>query len=69
MGIAKNFLNESEAKNMRRLTTMFLDYAEDQAEMGKAMLLKDWVEKTDAWLVFNEREVLKGYGKGNTIRQ
>lgn len=63
MGIAKNFLSEDEAKHMRRLTTMFLDYAEDQAEMGKTLLLKDWVEKTEAWLVFNEREVLTGYGK------
>ncbi|OFQ34317.1 hypothetical protein HMPREF2943_02610 [Corynebacterium sp. HMSC072D12] len=63
MGIAKNFLTEDEARRMRRLTTMYLDYAEDQAEMGKTMLLKDWVEKTESWLVFNEREVLKGYGK------
>ncbi|MEJ4121408.1 RhuM family protein [Corynebacterium macginleyi] len=63
MSIAKNFLTEKEAKEMRRLTTMFLDYAEDQAEMGKTMLLKDWVKKTEAWLVFNERKVLKGYGK------
>ena len=63
MSVAKNFLTEDEAKRMRRLTTMFLDYAEDQAEMGKTMLLKDWMEKTEAWLVFNEREVLKGYGK------
>lgn len=31
--------------------------------MGKTLLLKDWVEKTEAWLVFNEREVLTGYGK------
>ncbi|WP_366105878.1 RhuM family protein [uncultured Corynebacterium sp.] len=63
MEIAKNFLTEDEARRMRRLTSMFLDYAEDQSEMGKTLLLKDWMEKTDAWLVFNEREVLKGYGK------
>ncbi|WP_296088919.1 RhuM family protein [uncultured Corynebacterium sp.] len=63
MSIAKNFLTEDEARRMRRLTTMFLDYAEDQAEMGKTMCLKDWVKQTDAWLVFNEREVLKGHGK------
>lgn len=63
MEIAKNFLTEDEARRMRRLTSMFLDYAEDQSEMGKTLLLKDWMEKTDVWLVFNEREVLKGYGK------
>lgn len=62
MHIAKNYLTEDEARQMRRLTTMFLDYAEDQAERGKQMLLQDWIEKTDAWLVFNEREVLTGRG-------
>lgn len=63
MEVAKNFLNEDEAKRMNRLTTMFLDYAEDQADMKKTLLLRNWMEKTDAWLVFNEREVLQGYGK------
>ena len=62
MTIAKNYLHEDEAKRMNRLTSMFLDYAEDQAEMKKTLLLKDWVKKTDAWLVFNERQVLQGFG-------
>lgn len=62
MTIAKNYLYEDEAKRMNRLTSMFLDYAEDQAEMKKTLLLKDWVKKTDAWLVFNERQVLQGFG-------
>lgn len=35
MTIAKNYLYEDEAKRMNRLTSMFLDYAEDQAEMRK----------------------------------
>ena len=59
---AKNYLHEDEAKRMNRLTSMFLDYAEDQAEMRKTLLLEDWVKKTDAWLVFNERQVLQGFG-------
>lgn len=62
MGIAKNYLNEDEAKRMNRLTSMYLDYAEDQAAMKKTLLLEDWVKKTDAWLVFNERQVLQGFG-------
>ncbi|WP_277102137.1 RhuM family protein [Corynebacterium vitaeruminis] len=62
MKVAKNFLTEDESRRMRRLTSMFLDYAEDQAEMRKTMLLKDWMAKTDAWLVFNDREVLEGNG-------
>ena len=38
---AKNYLHEDEAKRMNRLTSIFLDYAEDQAEMRKTLLLED----------------------------
>ena len=41
---------------------MFLDYAEDQAERRKTILLNDWMAKADAWLVFNDRDVLQGKG-------
>lgn len=47
---------------MARLTTMYLDYAEDRADKRQGMLLSDWKELTDKWLVFNEREVLTGAG-------
>ncbi|AWR15481.1 hydroxyacid dehydrogenase [Corynebacterium diphtheriae] len=62
MMVAKNFLTDDELRRMNRLTTMFLDYAEDQAERRKTLLLKDWMAKTDAWLVFNDRDVLQGFG-------
>lgn len=60
---AKNYLTQDELTRMNRLTTMFLDYAEDQAERHKTILLDEWMEKTDKWLVFNDREVLQGFGK------
>lgn len=41
---------------------MYLDYAEIQAQKGVAMKMKDWVEKLDAFLRFNEREILKDNG-------
>lgn len=47
---------------MARLTNMYLDYAEDRAEKRQGMLLSDWVALTDKWLVFNERDVLRGAG-------
>ena len=61
--IAKNYLNEKELDHLNRIVTMYLDFAEMQAERGKAMYMKDWVEKLNAFLKFNEREILKDAGK------
>lgn len=61
--VAKNYLTRDELSRMNRLTNMFLDYAEDQATLRKTLTLADWQAKTAAWLVFNDREVLKGLGK------
>jgi hypothetical protein len=41
---------------------MFLDYAEDQAQRRKQVFLKDWPERLDAFLSFNDRDVLPGRG-------
>lgn len=60
--VAKNYLNEEEISELNRLVTMFLDYAEDQAKRRKQVFLKDWQERLDAWLGFNERRVLPGLG-------
>lgn len=48
--IVKNYLNELELKNLNRIVTMYLDYAESQAENHNAMTIKDWVEKLNAFL-------------------
>lgn len=61
--IAKNYLNEKELDGLNRIVTMYLDYAEMQAQKGRAMRMKDWVEKLDAFLQFNEREILQDNGK------
>jgi type I restriction enzyme R subunit len=37
---------------------MYLDYAEDQAERGIPMTMKDWAAKLNAFLQFNERDIL-----------
>lgn len=42
---------------------MYIDYAEFQAAKGKAMTMKEWAEKLDAFLKFNEQEILEGLGK------
>lgn len=63
IGIAKNYLNEKELDGLNRIVTMYLDYAESQAQKGVVMFMKDWVIKLDAFLQFNERAILKDAGK------
>lgn len=60
--IAKNYLSEKELKNLNRIVTMYLDYAELQAENHNAMTMKDWIEKLDAFLQFNGQEILHDAG-------
>ncbi|MGN1357859.1 MAG: RhuM family protein, partial [Bacilli bacterium] len=61
--IAKNYLNEKELKDLNRIVTMYLDYAEMQAENHNAMTMNDWIEKLNAFLKFNGREILQDAGK------
>ena len=61
--IAKNYLIENEIKELNRVVTMYLDYAENQAERQKLMYMKDWIEKLDAFLKFNDYDVLSDAGK------
>ena len=61
--IAKNYLNEQEIAELERIVTMYLDYAENQAKRHIPMTMKDWVQKLDAFLQFNEYDVLKDAGK------
>jgi len=60
---AKNYLDEKELKSLNRIVTMYLDYAESQAERQNAMTMADWVEKLDGFLKFNDYEILKDAGK------
>ncbi len=61
--IAKNYLTKEELKSLERIVTMYLDYAEDQAERHIPMSMEDWKERLDVFLQFNEREVLNNPGK------
>jgi hypothetical protein len=63
VSIAKNYLEESEIKALERIVSMYLDYAENQASRQIPMRMADWVEKLDAFLQFNEYDVLKNAGK------
>lgn len=60
--VAKNYLNQKEIDELNRIVTMYLDYAENQAARQIPMTMKDWVEKLDAFLQFNDYSVLKNAG-------
>lgn len=63
VSIAKNYLTEKELKSLDRFVTMYLDYAEDQAERNIPMTMEDWAKKLNAFLQFNERDILDNPGK------
>jgi len=60
--VAKNYLNETEIRNLNRIITMYLDYAEIQAERKQPVYMSEWKEKLDAFLTFNEQEILHDSG-------
>jgi hypothetical protein len=61
--IAKNYLESEELKNLDRIGNMYLDYAEIQASKGRVVLMKDWIDKLDAFLKFTEYDILTNAGK------
>jgi len=60
--VAKNYLNESEIRALNRIITMYLDYAEIQAERKQPVYMSEWKDKLDAFLRFNEQEILADKG-------
>ncbi|GGF43619.1 virulence RhuM family protein [Echinicola rosea] len=63
VSVAKNYLKEKELRELNRIVTMYLDFAELQAERQVPMKMADWVARLDAFLQFNEYNVLKDAGK------
>ena len=61
--IAKNYLNETELKELNRIVSMYLDFAERQAERQIPMKMTDWVDKLDSFLEFNDYFVLQDAGR------
>jgi hypothetical protein len=62
ISVAKNYLTEKELKQLDRFVTMYLDYAETQAERKTPMTMEDWAGKLNAFLQFNEKELLSNSG-------
>jgi hypothetical protein len=67
--IAKNYLGEKEIRNRNRIVNMYLDFAEIQAERQIPMKMQDWAKRLDAFLQFNQYDVLNNLGKVSAARQ
>ncbi len=63
VSIAKNYLKLNEIESLNRIVTMYLDYAELQASRRIPMTMEDWAKRLNAFLQFNEMEILEGSGK------
>ena len=61
--VAKNYLSEEEMSYLERIVTLYLDYAELQAERKIPMSMEDWAKRLDGFLEFNDSELLIGPGK------
>ena len=63
VSIAKNYLTQTEMKDLNQFVTMYLDYAGRQARRQIPMTMEDWAKRLDVFLEFNEEEVLKDKGR------
>ena len=63
VGIAKNYLSKKELEFFNRIVTMYLDFAEMQAQRQVAMKMEDWITRLDAFLTFTEYDILEHQGK------
>jgi hypothetical protein len=63
VSIAKNYLNEQEMNYLERIVSLYLDFAELQAERRIPMTMNDWAKRLDGFLEFNGNEILMGAGK------
>ncbi len=63
VSIAKNYLSEQEMRYLERIVSLYLDYAELQAERKIPMSMEDWAKRLDGFLEFNGNELLTGPGK------
>ena len=68
VAVANNYFNHNEVNELNRVVNMWLDFAEEQACRRQQFFLRDWPDKLDQFLQFDDREVLQGAGKINILR-
>jgi len=65
--VSKNYLYRKEISGLNDIVNMYLDYADNQAKRHKLMSMQDWITRLDAFLQFNEYDLL--YDKGKVERK
>ena len=60
---AKNYLDEKELDTLNRIVSLYLDFAELQAQSRTPMYMKDWIQKLDDFLKLSQKELLSHSGK------
>ena len=63
VSVAKNYLSMDEMQELNEIVTMYLDYVTRQARRHIPMTMADWASKLDAFLQFNDAEILQNKGK------
>ncbi|RUL63140.1 hydroxyacid dehydrogenase [Dyella dinghuensis] len=63
VGVAKNYLNTQELNALNRIVTLYLEFAEVQAERRRPMTMHDWVAKLDDFLRISDYDILNHAGK------
>ena len=63
VSVSKNYLTKMELQDLNEIVSMYLDYATRQAKKHIPMTMRDWAKKLDAFLQFNEEDVLQDKGK------
>lgn len=67
VSVAKNYLNREEMSELNEIVTMYLDYASRQARRHIPMTMNDWKTKLDAFLMFNDADLLQNKGTVTAI--
>ena len=63
VSVAKNYLSKGEIQELNEIVAMYLDYATRQARRHIPMTMADWASKLDAFLQFNDADILQDKGK------
>ena len=61
--IAKNYLTHEEIKSLNRIVSLYLDFAEMQAEEHRPMYMTDWINILDDFLRISRKDILTHAGK------
>jgi hypothetical protein len=60
--VAKNYLTESEINQLNLIVSLYIDFAELQANSGRLMKMHDWIRKLDEFLAISEKKLLHSAG-------